>query len=474
MERFFARRLRHGKAPFAGKPFLIEDWQREFLQPVYDDLLPNGLRRVREAGLGIAKKNGKTHLCAGLGCYHATADGRYRRNGKTWLWEPEYGAEVYNIAGSRDQAKILFQIAAGFVNRDPMLRAMCKVYRDAIEIPETESVWRVLASDAKLTHGYNPSVAIIDEIWVHRDPEQYEAFAGAGAAREQPLVIWITTAGFDQDSLAWRLYERGQRRRHARTFYFRWYEAPAGSARDDVAATRAANPSRWVTDAYLASELRRARELGNELQFDRFHRNNWTGSKEAAIPDPLWMANAGRPYIPEGSTVVIAVDAAPKHDSTGIAIVRRDDDGILHARVVIMHVDPETGYLDFGELEELLRDLCRRYDVERILVDRYAMVRSMTMLADEDLPIEEFPQSDLRMVPASMNLYELLMGERLRHGGGREMRIQVASAAKQVTERGWRLKKTKSGLIDGVVALAMACYIIEAPAEAEPQPSLFI
>lgn len=477
IERFFRQELRHGKGEFAGRPFTLEPWQVTDIRGIYDPLvLRRGalVRQVDEAVIGLSKKNGKTHTAAGLGVFGLTADGYYLHGSDGWDWIPEYGAEVYNIAGSKDQAKVLFKIGSGFVERSPTLRAMCRIFRDAIEVPETESVWRVLAADARLAHGPNPSTTIIDEIWVHRDPELYTAFKTAGVARRQPLLITITTAGWDQTSIAYALYKRGRSARRSPRFYFHWYQAE-GSKIDDPKALRAANPSRWVSLAYLRGELSDARRMGLENQYRRFHRNEWTLTKEQAIPLDLWDANAGRPKIPKGAEVMVGVDAAPKHDSTGIVVDHRDAARVHNVRATIMRANPDTGYLDFDLLEELLRELSRIYTVTRILVDPHFMIRSMLMLTDEGLPIEAFPQSDVRMVPASVNLFELLVARRIRHGGDPQLREQVQAASKRVTERGFRFAKRSSGNIDGLIAMTMVTYEQERAPEGEPpkQPSLF-
>jgi phage terminase large subunit-like protein len=481
VERFFARFLTHGKGQFAGRPFNLEAWQRaDLIAPTFDPLTEKDgqlVRVVTEALAGIAKKNGKSTTSAGLGAYGLYADGCYVRDPAAefgWRWQREVGAEVYNVAGSKDQAKILFNMASSMVQRSPLLAAQSKVYRDAIEVPKTESVWRVMAADARLAHGPSPSMAILDELWVHSSPELYEAFASAGAARLQPLVISITTAGWSKETIAHRLYERGRRSR-SRTFHFVWYQAKEGSRIDDRKQWRAANPSRWVTAAYMESELRRARQLGNEAQFRRWHLNQWSSGEELAIPVELWDACGGRPKIADGATVIVGVDSAPKRDTTAIAVVHVGEDRVHHARVAHMAADPDTGYLDYGLLEAALRDLARRYDVERILVDPYNMMRSLTLLLDEGLPVEEFPQTDARMVPASMNLYELVSAKRLRHGGARELRVQAMNAGRRTTERGWRFEKRKSaGVIDGIVALAMATWEAERAEEVTPRPVLFV
>jgi phage terminase large subunit-like protein len=478
VSRFFERHLRHQKDRWAGRPFILEPWQlKDFIEPVYDTLLPNGLRRIHEAMLGVGRKNGKTHLGAGLGAHGTFADGHYTRDPNGWVWTPTYGAEVYNVAGSKDQAKVLFNIARGFVEADPWLRQMAVTYKDAIEVPETGAVWRVLAADSRLAHGLNPSIAIIDEIWVHKNPELYEAFASAMAARQQPLLMIITTAGFDQRTIAYKLYKRGKRARSP-GFYFKWYEARAGCRLDDWKAIKVANPSTVVTIPYLKKELKRARDLGLEYSYRRLHGNQWTSTKEMAIPIELWDRGRKRALVPPKSEVIVGVDSAPQRDSTGIVIDRRDAKGVHHWRHTKMEVDPETGYLDFAMLEDLIREIDRTYAVRAFHVDRYNMIRSMLMLQEEGLPIQEFPQTDQRMVPASMNLYELLIQDRLHHGGDPDLREQIQAASKQVTERGWRLKKKGStGAIDGLVAGAMAAYEWERPPDPEPEkhePSLYV
>jgi phage terminase large subunit-like protein len=481
IERFFTRHLRHVKGEWAGKPFELEAWQRdELVRPVYDNLRVRrggaALRVVSEALAGVAKKNGKTTLTSGLGAWSLYADGYYVKEGDGWRWQREAGAEVYNVAGSKPQAKVLFDIARQMVEASPMLEAQSKIYRDAIEVRATGSVWRVMAADAKLAHGPNPSVAIIDEIWTHPNEELYEAFASAGAARRQPLIIVITTAGWNKETIAHRLYQRGQRGNRSSSFHYRWWEAPAGSAIDDHKAWRAANPSKWVTMEYLERELARARESGNEAQFRRWHMNEWTSGREIAIPADLWRKGAGRPHIPDRSEVVLAVDTAPKKDSTAVAIDRLDENGIHNVRVEHLVPDADTGYLDYERLKAIIRDACRRYDVSRILFDPYNVTQLMLELAEEGLPVEEVPQTDARMVPASETFYQLLTEGKIRHGMARELTIQAGNAGKRVSsERGWRFAKTRSaGVIDGIVAAAIACYYAELGVEEETPPLLLI
>jgi Phage terminase-like protein, large subunit len=445
--RFYSRYLRHLKGRWAGEPFVLERWQREgIVDPLFGTLDKRGLRRYREALIGLPRKNGKSELASGLALYLLVADG-------------EFGAEVYSLAGSRAQARIVFGNARDMVLASPMLRAMTKVYRDAIEVPETASVYRVLSADSRLAHGYNPHGAIVDELHVHPTADLYQAMATGTGARRQPLIVSITTAGWQRGTIAHELYEKGRRSRDPR-FFFRWWEAPAGCRLDDTRAWRKANPARWITVDYLRGQMRAPGM--HESVFRRLHLNQWVGSERRWIAQEVWDAGGGRPVLSPGDAVWVGVDAAPKRDTTAVVVDRRDDDGVHHVVARVWEADRQMGYLDFAEVEDYLRQLCVDFDVRRILVDPFTMMRSMVLLREEGLPVEEFPQGDARMVPASQTLYDLALEGRLRHGDDSDLRRQADNAAVRETARGWRLHKLKStGHIDSIVALAMAAHTAE-------------
>lgn len=458
--RFFEKHLRHLKGRWAGEPFVLEPWQRrEIVDPLFGTFDRKGLRRYREALIGLPRKNGKSELAAGLALYLLVADG-------------EFGAEVYSLAGSRAQARIVFGNARAMVLASPMLRAMTRVYRNAIEVPETASVYQCLSADSRLAHGYNPSGAIVDELHVHPNADLYQAMTTGTGARRQPLIVSITTAGYKRDTIAHELYERGRRGRDPR-FFFRWWEAPGGCRIDDTRAWRKANPARWITVDYLRGQMRSPGM--HESVFRRLHLNQWVSSERVWIAREIWDANGGRPRLAPGDPVWIGVDAAPKRDTTAVVVDHRDEEGTHHVFVRVWEADRQMGYLDFAEVEDHLRGLCLDYDVRRILVDPYIMMRSMVLLRDEGLPVEEFPQGDARMVPASQTLYDLALEGRIRHGNDRDLRRQAEAAAVRETSRGWRLHKLKSsGHIDSVVALAMAAHTAEQDAETGGEPGVWV
>src|SRR2546422_7070674 len=111
----------------------------------------------------------------------------------------EPGAEVYSCAGDKDQARIVFGEAKKSVEANPDLSARFKVYRDAIESPAQNAVYRVLSAEAYSKEGLNPSLVVFDELHVQPNDELWNTMNLGSGTRAQPLVLAITTAGVKTD-----------------------------------------------------------------------------------------------------------------------------------------------------------------------------------------------------------------------------------------------------------------------------------
>ncbi len=365
----------------------------------------------------------------------------------------EAGAEVYSAAGDKEQARIVFGQARAMVRASPSLATWCRVYKDTIEVTETGSIYRVLSSDAPLKHGLNVHAAVLDELHVHRDPELYYALQSATGARAEPLVISITTAGFDEASLCHNRYRYGTEGRDPR-FFFRWWgDGDINNAR----TWRKANPASWVSLEYLRQQRARL----PENVFRRLHLNQWVRQEERWLPMEFWDAGDAPPEIPNGADVVIAVDAAPKRDTTAVVIAHRDTDGDVHLIAEIFTADA-TGILDYNAVKDYIRDAATRYEVTELIFDPYHFMQAARELEEEGIPARDFPQTDARMVPASQALFDAVTSGRLRHGGDPRLREQADAAAAKQTSRGWRLHKMKSTRpIDAMIAAAMALDALE-------------
>lgn len=224
--------LRVTKGVRAGEPLTFTDWQQWLLRALLER---NELGRLRykRALIGLPRKNGKSLLGSALALYG--------------LFAGEAGAEVYSAAGDRQQARIVFEEAKHQIQRSSSLVNECKVYRDAIEVPSTGAIYRVLSSDGKLAQGLNPSLVVFDELHVQRNDDLYDALTMGSGARLDPLVVAITTAGFDLESLCGRLYQYGKRVAAGEAsedqFGFWWWEAKTDCDINDEKQWKISNPN---------------------------------------------------------------------------------------------------------------------------------------------------------------------------------------------------------------------------------------
>jgi len=151
---FIERYLKHSKGKYAGKPFILQDWQQnKIIKPLYGTVDKENNRQYRTCLVMVARKNGKTTLAAGLALYHLFAD-------------KEMGGEVYSAAVDKDQASLVFNEAANMVRQSPFLSARCKIIdsQKRIVFYRTNSFYRAIAADAASAHGYNASCVIYDEL----------------------------------------------------------------------------------------------------------------------------------------------------------------------------------------------------------------------------------------------------------------------------------------------------------------------
>jgi phage terminase large subunit-like protein len=177
--------LRHSKGKlFANKPFILEPWQVFILANMFGFMRADGTRRFREVHIEVARKNGKTTFMSGIGLYMMVAD-------------DEPGAEVYSIATGRDQSRIVFDEAVRMRNKSPLLRSKIQSFRLNLSVLETASKFEPQSADYGTADGKNVHCLIADELHQHPSRLLYDAYYEATASRTQPMIIAITTAGYD-------------------------------------------------------------------------------------------------------------------------------------------------------------------------------------------------------------------------------------------------------------------------------------
>ncbi|GLY09590.1 terminase large subunit [Pseudobacillus badius] len=186
---FIENFCKHSKGKWGGKPIDLELWQQAAIAATFGFVHKiDGTRKYRELLLVVARKNGKSTLSAGIGLYLQVADG-------------EPGAEVYAVATKRDQAKIVWLDAKRMVKKSPTLLKRIKPLVSEMVCEWNDSSFKPLGSDSETLDGLNVHGAMMDEIHAWKDKNLYDVVVDGTSAREQPLIVMITTAGTIRESV---------------------------------------------------------------------------------------------------------------------------------------------------------------------------------------------------------------------------------------------------------------------------------
>jgi phage terminase large subunit-like protein len=291
--RFFPAFLSHVKGPAAGERFTLELWQRRFVEE-FSRLSSEGERSYKRGMLGVARGNGKSPLASGLALRELVARSD----------EPD----VILAAAARDQARVVFEYARGFVESGPLADVL-RVGRHEIRNPLNGGVLRTVSADGFVAHGLNPSAVIIDELHAWNTNKQHELFDALDTAvHKRPAAFWlvITTAGHEKLSLLGRLHgnmlaslELDEKpgfvvgRDEFNGVLMHWYGAPEDCDADDRKLWRAVNPASFVTTEALRKQ--RNSPSMSRATFARLHLNAWVAPDvERWIASDAWDRLAGR------------------------------------------------------------------------------------------------------------------------------------------------------------------------------------
>ena len=191
---FVEKFCKHSKGQWAGKPVILDLWQKAIIQSIFGFVDDKGIRKYREALIIVARKNGKSTLLSAIALYMLFAD-------------HEGGAQVCCVASKKDQAKIVFTEAKNMVTQSPWLGQLIKKRKSDLYVPLTFSTFEPLASDSNTLDGLNMHCGIIDELHSIKDRNIYDVSKQSMGARTQPLLLIISTAGFVRENIYDNRYE---------------------------------------------------------------------------------------------------------------------------------------------------------------------------------------------------------------------------------------------------------------------------
>lgn len=428
---------------------VMEPWQVFITVNIFGWLNPEGLRRFIYFYIEVAKKNGKSTWIAAVALYMAFIDG-------------EPGAEVYSAATSREQANIIFGTAKTMVDYSPFMRQRFGIETAQYSIfqSSSNSVFKALSQDRGGTKdGLNVHMGVIDELHAHKDSSMYDIVADGIAARDQPLVGAISTAGDDNLGVCYRersTVENVLRGKAKHEQYFGMiFCLDRGDDWKDPKNWPKANPNYGisVTTNYLEAKFKKVLiSPSSEAFFRQKHLNEWVGALNGWISPSVWERCYKDVKLKEldGQIRFGGYDLASRLDLAdwGELIPRMEPDGKIHWYAFVHSyinervletkeaingekrpdeypVWRDNGWLiatpgestDYKRIQRDIEDAHVRNPFYEIGHDPYHAEQLTANLLDEGVNVVEVPQKTEHLSPA-MRWIEVLMAEgRFHHCG---------------------------------------------------------
>lgn len=480
----FIQCLSHTKGIWAGRPFVLLPWQEKIVRDIFGTIKKNGWRQFNTAYIEIPKKNGKSELAAAIALLLLCGDFEER-------------AEVYGCASDRQQASIVFEVAADMVRMCPPLSKRVKI-KDSIKrlvyLP-TNSVYQVLSAEAYTKHGLNASGVVFDELHSQPNRQLFDVMTkGSGDARTQPLFFLITTAGTDTKSVCYEQHQKAldiiAGKKRDKTFYPCIYGADEKDDWTDPKVWAKANPSLGYTvtvdkvkDACNSAKQNPA----EENSFRQLRLNQWVKQAVRWMPMDKWnlcstpvdmealegrVCYGGLDLSSTGdiSTIVLVFPPKDENDKYQVLPFFWVPEDCLDLRVLRDHVPYDIwhrqGYLETTEgnvihyawIEKAIERLGERYNIREIAYDRWGATQMVQNLEGMGFTVVPFGQGFRDMSPPTKELMRLVLEQQIAHGNNPVLSWMMDNVyVRQDPAGNIKMDKEKSTeKIDGAVAMVMA------------------
>jgi phage terminase large subunit-like protein len=434
-----ARQLPNIKGPEAGQALDLLAFQHWLIINLYGfvDRL-GGARRFRQGSIWLPKGNGKSTIAAVLALC-------------TTFLEEEGGAEGYTAAVTRDQARIVFDLAQAMTRQNGEFREEfgIRVREHAIYQHTTSSRLMPLSSDAKSLDGLNVHFAVLDEIGSHRSKAVYDAILTAMVKRRQPLVVSISTATDNTTGVGKQVWDYSEKVLNGfedERFFAVMFAAEAEDDPWDERTWIKANPG-WgrlvQPDALRAAATQAKASPANKAAFQTRNLNIWVGADHALFDLGFW-DQCGRPAMRieefTGQPCFVGLDMATRTDlAAGSVIFPFAEEGESVIRYAAFHrawlpeaaVDTdrnplyvhwaEQGFIDvtegetteFEAIEEWLREIARQFDLRACGFDPYQLLQLSQRMTNEGLPMIEYRATVLNFSEPTKQLDALMREGRI-------------------------------------------------------------
>jgi phage terminase large subunit-like protein len=431
----------------ARKPFRVRKWQREIITGLFPH--PNTGPRPRTGLCSLPRGQGKSTLAAALALYGLFAD-------------KEEGAQVLCVASDMRQAGIVFAAARRMVELNPELASRCQIFagdNPKIYVPSTDSTLAALPSDHRALQGWDPSLAIVDELHVVQ-AETWQAMTLASGKRTRSLVLAISTPSDDPESVMYSLVLHG-RKNTDKAFYFREFAAFNQDHPSDCRhCWREANPA--LGDFLAVDAMEALHATTREGAFRRFRLGQWLSTADAWLPLGAWdECTDAKRVVPDRTKVCLGFDGSASGDSTALMGCTIGDDPHIFVIGIWQNPGDPRWRVPRSEVDKTVRAAFERYDVQELAADPWGW-RSEIEAWSQTYPghVIEWPTSTLhRMGPACDRIYTSIVKKTLTHDGDSRLASHVGNCIAKVTPHGdvvTKAAKYSPRKIDSAVAMIVA------------------
>ena len=479
----FIEYLPHVKGPLAKQEIILEPWQIFVLTTVFGWLkVSDGKRRFRRSYIEVPRGNGKSAISSGVGLFMLAADG-------------EMGAEVYSLATTRDQARIVFGDAQQMVRLSPDLRRHygIEIAAHNINILTQGSKFEPLSAEGSTLDGLNIHLGIIDELHAHKTRTVYDVVETGTGKRDQSLLWVITTAGSDRSGICYEVRDFVTKVLDRVIDDDSQFGIIYGLDDDDAWASedalKKANPN-WgvsvrpeVVLPLMAKALQMASATNNFLTK---HLNVWVSSSSAWMDMRAWDRCADLDLDIDGfagEPCYIGLDLATRSDiAAQVQLFTREIDGLSHFYVFGHYYLPEeavtnarnsqyggwarAGHLtvtdgnvtDYSVIADYIRRDAASYEVKEVGFDPWNSSHLVNILMEEGMTMVEMRQGARTLSEPMKHLEALVMSKRLHHNGNPALTWMLSNVMAKTDENDniRPIKEREENKIDGAVALIMA------------------
>lgn len=428
-------------------PMVVRPWQRDIVAMVWGDQPP------KMAALAIGRGNSKSTLAASMCLFRL-------------FLNDEFSIDV--VAVDERQAGIVGGICSKMVARHSELEKRTQAYKDHLLVRRSELWW--LPANAAALEGRTPDFTVCDE-GGRIDNEVFEVAAFSASKKPNAQLFLIGTPGPRPDNVLAQF--RDHALSHPEDNLQRYMEFSAAQWPDHAldcddhdggpGCLSAANPSLgdWMTRDSLLSTLP---PKTSESHWRRVGLIQWNvANSEPPLPLGLWDGLADGEEIPAASRVVIAFDGSYSGTDATV-LVAATTSATPHVQLVRWWGRPDPNDTEYRvpilEVEQAIREACRRWDVVEIAADSYRWQRSLAVLEADGLPVKDFPQSVTRMSAATSGFLDACRNGQLTHSGHPLIGEHLNNAVLTEDGRGGRLVKASrskyAGRIDAAITTVMA------------------